>query len=73
MDCTSLTSVTLGSNIREIGTTAFANTPKLETITYNGTLEQWGRIHKESDWITPSETAKLICTNGEYLLKDRIQ
>ena len=40
-NCTSLTSITIPSNIRKIGANAFYNCTSLEKVYYNGTIEDW--------------------------------
>lgn len=59
--CDNLTSVTLPSSIRSIGS-AF-DCPNLKEITFLGTVEQWNAIDKSELWSWPWEIA-VICTDG---------
>ena len=49
-DCEKLASVTIGKGVKSIGDRAFADCNLLETIRYNGTVEEWKAIEKHSNW-----------------------
>lgn len=59
--CKNLTSVTLPSSIRSIGS-AF-DCPNLKEITFLGTVEQWNAIDKSELWSWPWKIT-VICTDG---------
>ena len=59
--CKNLTSVTLPSSIRSIGS-AF-DCPNLKEITFLGTVEQWNAIEKSELWSWPW-TITVICADG---------
>lgn len=44
--------------------------PDLTTIVYEGTQEQWKKIHKEDNWCMRTHVEKLIFTDGELDFKD---
>ena len=43
-NCRSLTSVTIGNNVKSIGYGAFSNCRSLKTVYYKGTAADWGKI-----------------------------
>jgi hypothetical protein len=66
--CDSLTNVTIGSGVTNIGRYAF-HTYSTDSasliITYNGTLEQWNAITKDSAWIYIDHGYTIHCTDGD--------
>ena len=48
--CTSLYSVHIGAGVKTIGISAFKGCTSLSTITYDGTVAEWGAITKGADW-----------------------
>lgn len=68
-DCSSLTSVTIGSSAASIGYYAFHACTRLCTIQFTGTRAQWEAISKGSGWKAGSPAFTVICSDGEiYLL-----
>ena len=67
--CSGLTSVTIPSTVTSIGYQAFIGCRGLQEIHFNGTIAQWKKISKDSDWDykVPS-SCKVICTDGEISL-----
>ena len=67
--CSGLTSVTIPSTVTSIGYQAFYGCIGLSEIRFNGTIAQWKKISKDSDWDykVPS-SCKVICTDGETSL-----
>lgn len=62
--CDLLTSVIIGNDVKEIFD-AFHDCKKLTSITYNGTVEEWEKIKKYSDWNYNVSATKVICSDGE--------
>lgn len=59
------------SNVTEIGEHCFNYCGQLETITYEGTLDQWAAITKQNNWagkagqgIAKSGLTRIQCTDG---------
>lgn len=63
---TSLTKLVLPDTITEIETNAFNMCTFLETITYNGTMEQWNSISLEDNWKGDAiNITKIACLDGD--------
>ena len=67
-NCTNLTSITIPNSITNIGRMAFYNCPALETINYEGTVEQWNAITKDSNWNMMVPATEVICFDGTVSL-----
>ena len=69
--CTGLTSVTIPYSVTSIGGWAFDGCTGLTSIKFNGTIEQWNAISKDSRWKdnVPS-SCKVICTDGEISISE---
>ena len=63
--CTGLTSITIPDGVTSIGVEAFSGCTGLTSITFNGTMEEWNAIKKDSYWndYVP-RTCKVVCTDG---------
>ncbi len=61
--CHNLTSVTIPDSVTSIGGEAFYNCTSLTSITFNGTIEQWNSITKESWYLSTNYT--ITCTDGK--------
>lgn len=62
-ECNALTSVNLPESITNIKTMAFTRLPKLITINFAGTMEQWIHVQKGTDWIITSLEYHLNCSD----------
>jgi hypothetical protein len=63
--CYSLSSLIIPTSVVNIGSNAFNNCTSLEEITYLGTIEQWGDININSNWLQYQGAVKAIhCTDG---------
>jgi oxygen-independent coproporphyrinogen-3 oxidase len=62
-DCTSLTSITIPTNIISLGEQAFAGCTNLTTINYKGTSVSWDAISKNPDWDSGTPSNKVINYN----------
>ncbi len=64
--CQKLTSITIPTSVKRISKYAIYRCYQLETIYYEGTIDEWSRIEKVDEWVggeTPLK--KIICTDGE--------
>lgn len=59
-----LTSVTIPDGVTSIGRYALANCSKLTSITFNGTMAQWGQINKGSSWNYSVPATYVQCSDG---------
>lgn len=66
--CSSITSVEIPQSVKIIEDYAFRDCENLTTINYNGTVEQWNAITKETDWNIMLPATKVTCTNGTVTL-----
>ena len=66
--CVRLTSFTLPASVRSIGESAFAGCTQLETLYYDGTMEQWEAITLEENWNEGTKLTKVICSDGVVAL-----
>jgi hypothetical protein len=48
-----------------IGSKAFSKCEGLTTITYCGSVEEWGLISISKGWIDSAPVTKVICSDGE--------
>ena len=60
----SIKSITIPSSVIKICKSAFWNCSSLETIIYQGTIEAWKDITRESGWAVSIKTKEIQCTNG---------
>ena len=58
-----LEQVSLPGTLKELPAQAFAGMPKLTSIHFDGTQEQWTALPKGSNW-SPSGSLTVQCTNG---------
>ena len=62
--CSNLTSVTIGDSVTTIGERAFCFCYNLTSITFEGTVEQWNAISKDSGWDVSTGNYTIYCTDG---------
>ena len=67
-NCESLTSVTIPSGMRYIGTIAFLDCTSLKEIRYGGTKEQWKAVKKGVAWNGCVPAEYVVCTDGTVKL-----
>lgn len=63
-NCHNLEKITLPKSLQEIGYNTFFDTPKLKTIDYAGTKEDWVNIKRGSNWLTHSGTTIINTVDG---------
>lgn len=76
VNCESLTSIELSSDIISIGKEAFNGCKKLETITFNGTVNDWENIELGDYWYFGTQLENIKCVYGnitEYVELDDIK
>ena len=62
--CSGLTSITIPESVTSIGNSAFYGCDGLTSIKFNGTMEQWEKIDKTSEWAGNSTDFTITCTDG---------
>ena len=68
-NCTSLVSISLPHSLTMLkGTCAFFRCTSLETITYDGTVEEWNALERVSSWNSGAPDIMVTCTNGSVSL-----
>ena len=68
LDCSYLTSIAIPNSVTSIGYGAFGYCFALTSITYNGTMEEWNAIQKDSSgasWNYGVPTTVVHCTDGD--------
>ena len=70
-NCLSLETVTIPLSVKEIGYNCFFNTPKLRSITYLGTVEEWKRIKKGSNWLSHSGANIIEASDGKIAVNNK--
>ncbi|HRR78482.1 MAG TPA: leucine-rich repeat protein, partial [Ruminococcus sp.] len=71
VNCTALTSFTMAHTVASIGEHCFNYCSALETISYEGSLEDWAAITKQNNWdgkggmeSTRSGLTRIQCLDG---------
>ena len=70
ISCSALTSVTIPNSVTSIGYGAFYACESLETIVFDGTMEQWLSVDKETYWEDDVPTKVIYCTDGYITLPE---
>lgn len=65
--CDELEHLILTSSIKRIGSECFSMCKSLQTIFYNGTIQQWRDIDKSPDFDIGTPIYKVVCSDGELL------
>ena len=68
-DCDSLTSVIIPDTVLNIGDEAFGFCFGLTSITFNGSIEQWSSISKQSNWNNSVPATYVQCSDGQVIIK----
>jgi len=68
-DCSSLADVTIPNSVTFIGVDAFTRCDSLNSITYEGTTEQWRNIALITYWNYKTPATEVICSDGKVSLK----
>ena len=70
ISCSALTSVTIPNSVTSIGYGAFYACESLETIVFDGTMEQWLSVDKETHWEDDVPIKVIYCTDGYITLPE---
>ncbi len=62
--CSSLTEINIPLSVTQIGNDAFMSADSLSVFNYAGTVAQWKTIDKESNWISPMTSYKVVCEDA---------
>lgn len=63
-NCLNLKSVTIPSGIIEIGFNCFFHCVELNTINFMGTVEEWNKIKRGSNWSAQTKLEEINCKDG---------
>ena len=63
-----LEEINIGNNVSSIGYRSFGYLSKTDYITYNGSMEDWNRITKHSNWKNNTPITTIHCTDGNISL-----
>ena len=63
-----ITSVTIPTSIKSIGSYAFSGCTSLATINFKGTVVQWKAIEKGNHWNQDVPATEVICSDGTVSL-----
>lgn len=72
LGCASMWQITLPSSLTNIGYNVFGDCASLTKISFSGTVEQWNAITKDSAWKGNAPATKVICTDGEVILREEV-
>ena len=64
-NCHNLRVVCIPLSVEEIAYNCFFNTPKLKTINYAGTKDEWSKIIRGSNWLTNAGTTVVTTLDGK--------
>ena len=71
--CSNLKTISIPKSVNSIGAGIFFFSPNIETIYYEGTIEDWRRIDKDDNWNAETESIfTIICTDGTIAMDGRI-
>jgi hypothetical protein len=66
--CSSLASVTIPDSITRIGKWVFNGCESLTHITFEGTMEEWDKVSKDSQWNSNTSATYVQCSDGQVAL-----
>ena len=67
-NCENLTYLSIGTGVKKFPDNFITLNPKLDTIHYAGTMEEWNSIEKSNIWNTLNYVTKICCSDGDILL-----
>jgi hypothetical protein len=68
-NCSAITSITIPNSVTGIGSYSFQNCSSLASIIFEGTMEEWNRVTKASDWNKNVPATCVQCTDGQVPLQ----
>lgn len=63
-NCYAFTTFNIPKTVTTIGAYAFGWSLSLETITYEGTIEEWSSVSRGEGWTTATKVTAINCSNG---------
>lgn len=71
--CSNLKTISIPKSVNSIGVEIFYKSPNIETIYFDGTVEDWRIIDKEDGWNAETESIfAIICTDGTIAMDGKI-
>ena len=67
-DCTGLQSIVIGIEVKRIYDSAFGYCQNLESVTFEGTINDWKKIYKYSNWNQNWNLEFVTCTDGKVYI-----
>ena len=67
--CDLLKTITLPKNVSKIGKNVFNSCSSIETIGFLGTISEWGKIEKDSNWYGDISITEVMCSDGQASIK----
>ena len=64
-DCLALKSITLESSITNIEYDIILGCTVLESINFNGTMDEWRAVQKDKDWAGDVDNIIIVCVDGK--------
>ena len=71
-NCHNLRVVCIPLSVEEIAYNCFFNTPKLKTINYAGTKDEWSKIIRGSNWLTNAGTTVVTTIDGKITVDPKM-
>ena len=64
-DCSALKSIVLESSIINIEYDIIVGCTVLESIDFNGTMDEWRAVQKDKDWAGDVDNIIIVCVDGK--------
>lgn len=61
--CSALSEIKIPANVKKIGASAFKDCTSLESFEYDGTVKEWAKVERDSDWHQNVPATSIKCTD----------